>query len=186
MKYITPALIERMNDPSIKVIMRALEEWEKRLAAYERYLKRIWRRLPPSVRRYLDTCRLHDAEFAGAVQIGPGRPKKATSRQRSDGPLGKLLLLAREGTRLVSLRYDLAARLDTKLVLPEKFRSSKPLWMYDEFELGRGGVIEHHILISSGEELTVRFRKFEVVEGNWLLPAENGNAGKSKKKAVPA
>jgi hypothetical protein len=172
MKYITPDLIERMNDPSMKVIMRALEEWEERLAAYEARLKRIKAKLPQSVRRYLATCRLHDAEFIGAGHV--------------QGARSKLVMLVHQGDRLISLEYELAGRVDTSVVLPEKFRSSKPLWMYDEFELGRDGVIEHHILISSGEELTVRFRKFEVVEGNWLLPAQNGNAAKAKKKAVPA
>jgi hypothetical protein len=170
MKYFTPDLIKRMNAADIKIVMSALEDWEVRVSAYDRRLQQIWTTLPRSVRHYLGHCRLHDAEFCGAIQAPP------------DG--SRLSLLARHGDRLVSLHYELVGRPVIETVLPAHGVS---LWRYDEVDIMPRGVLVHRILLTSGEELTVRFRKFRVVEGSWLLPAENGKkAPMTRKKAVPA
>ncbi len=167
MKYITPDLIKRMNAPGIKVITAALEEWEVRMAAYERRLKRIWPKLPRAVRHYLDTCRLHDAGFVGAFQS----PSPNLRNRRSDGTR-RVSLLARQADQLVVLTFDGVSRFDKKVVLEPGLSSEQPLWLYDEFDVRRGGELEYSVLLSTGEELTIRFRKFQVIEGSWLLPAE--------------
>jgi hypothetical protein len=161
MNYFTPALIKRMNDPDIHVVVSALEEWETQLAAYERRLKALGPKLPRSIKRYLHGVHLHDADFCGALET------KGRSRRHA-----KLSLLFRQRDQMVTLQYDLIGPLKIKRPLTREHWTTRPLLGYDEFELGRGGQWEHRILLSTGEELTMRFTKFQVIQGNWLLPVE--------------
>ena len=161
-----------MNPKTIELIIRGRsdddavleavdEEWEVHCAEYCAYFATIQHRLPPGLKRIVDSYYLHDAKVHG---IG-----------RKEGRIIFYLQLDTPPESLLTFRYDLIEppkiERDT---LPECMRGKSLIveWDQDEVELveGEPPTWRQSILLSNGWLIDLHFRDVEVEEIEAILP----------------
>ena len=168
MKYLTPERLIRLDDlTNESAFLAATEAWEDGLTRYRAHLQRIEARLPNGLRRLIETVYLHDAAL---LEMSRGRRTRftITLHPESDPP------------RLVTLEYSLVeVPTINENALPEPLRSSPVCWLYDELDVEETQgetTFCHHILLSNGWEVCLRFRKVVVHRPYSLIPARSQDA----------
>jgi hypothetical protein len=150
MKYFTAELHVRLQDADPGCMDAADAEWERALASYHDRLESIQCKLPPSAREFLNQTRLHDAEV---LWMGQALPLFIVLL-RLDAPSAATMGLSYFVVRDVCFERQ---------VVPQEFRGSRMLWMYDEFDLGeQDGTFRHSALFSDGSQLELEAREVHV------------------------
>jgi hypothetical protein len=120
MKYFTPELFIAFNSTDRKVAKAASIQWDKAVAAYDKHLRSLRRRLPQRVRR-LSSLYLHDAEFLEFEESSPNRRN----------PVAHLVL--RQGGEIIFLSYFLVDKPSiTAPIQHAAFSPQGVQWLYDE------------------------------------------------------
>jgi hypothetical protein len=171
MKYFTPERYARGNSEDDRDLDGVEEEWERALEQYDRRLAKIQGAFPESVRKFhAEQVCLHDAELVQMV--------------RDAERLVLILLLEPPRTGVVVMTFDLAGPLTIQTeMFPERLRSERIYWLYEEFDRDRRGTCRLEVLFSNGWVVTVRFRDFQYVVGEPVADAVNGRAGAESPKA---
>ena len=171
MNYFTPERYVAFNSPDAAVADRADDEWERSIVAYRRHLKRIQPQLPAKVRQLATDICFHDAEYLGMSKIS------------IPGNAGDLAVLSvRHGGQVHVLTYLLVAEpLVSRPVEAAVFKADHPHWLYDEFDIDDSGTVTHHILISDGRVVSLRFVAFDL-----LTQLSNTAVPKKRRRAVAA
>ena len=155
--------------------MRGIEDaWAHALRAYRRRWNRIRHAFPKSVQRFMaDNVCLHDAHVL--------------SLTRSGKKLVMVLQMEPPSRDLVILTFQLAGELaiDTA-ALPNRGDSPIVAWLYEEWDLDRGGQCWFDVLLSNGWSMKLPFRDFNYSIGEQLLPSGNGDKAGSSTVAVSA
>lgn len=73
MKHFTPELFTAFNSSDREIARDASTRWDKAVAAYDKHLRSLHRRLPPPVRQ-LTKLSLHDAELIEFEEVSPNGP----------------------------------------------------------------------------------------------------------------
>jgi hypothetical protein len=158
MKYFTPELFARTQNLADHAAVR---EWERASVAYTTTLTEVSRHLPRSLRRIIEEFHLHDADVL--------------SMSRTGETLAITLQLEPPDNSLLVLTYSLveSPQIDHS-ALPSEYRAEQPAWLYDEIGLSEPGaaalLFTHHILLSNGWEVRLKFRKFKLSRPETLLP----------------
>ncbi|MBI1913863.1 MAG: hypothetical protein HYS12_03860 [Planctomycetes bacterium] len=194
MRYFTPDLFVRLqNCRDQQVFLDANQAWERAVESYGAQLEEIRPDMPEGLRQLTDLGSLHDASVLSAWQ---GRTR-----------LTVVLHPELEASRLVVLTYHLVdpPYID-RTAIPDEYRSSHTLWLYDEIGLeretvfdvtarvqfrsedpaatgsrreSRARVFTHDILLSNGWEMRLRFHYLEVSRPTGLIPPAPGNPSPS-------
>ncbi|HUY35832.1 MAG TPA: hypothetical protein VMV69_24025 [Pirellulales bacterium] len=162
MKYFTPELYVRLQRLDPRVMDAADAQWEQAGERYERRLKSIRSKLPPSALAMLGQTRLHDAEV---LWIGHALPFFAI-----------LLRLDAAPRTTIGLNYFVVepARFDEGTI-PAEFCGSPMQWMYDEIDLGaEAHSFKHSILFSNGCHLELAAREVHVANFDTVYSGSNG------------
>jgi hypothetical protein len=164
MKYFTPELYARGNSSTEADVQGVEEEWEQALRRYQRRWKKIRSALPKAVRHFAESqlC-LHDAEVLHLARQG--------------SQFFMILQLGSSGQTLVILTFTLREDpLFKTEVLPERVRTSRSFWLYEEFDLDRAHQPCFRVLLSSGCVIQFRFRNFQFLVGQKVGVPANGQA----------
>jgi hypothetical protein len=160
MKYFTPELFVRGNSKDPDEVDQVEAEWERALKRYSRRYKKIEPHLPEGLRRFHSDQCLHDAEIMGPAQLSfyslPWNGKDVVLIAKQTNTLVPEYL-----NTLAILQYAVVE--DTVVERPvdaEVFKTSRPIWLYDEVDLIQPGVFQHEILISDGRVVRIRFHDF--------------------------
>ncbi len=160
MNYFTPERYVALQSPAAEAMDLADAAWEEAVAKYDARLLQIRSKLPDSAVRLIDDFYLHDAAVLG---IGGGEDDFAILLQLDPPPHD-----------IVMLWYSLTDRLEHKLgVLPPEFCSSRPQWLYDEFDLAGGSVdtvFTHSILLSDGQEFKLTYSELRLAVTRAVFP----------------
>ncbi len=168
MKYFTPERWLRLqNVDDNRALSAAVEDWERAITAYREELATLLPRLPARLRRFAESECLHDATVVSAW----------LRKSR----LEILLRPEPAGERLYLLAYSL---VESPRVRPSgissEYHTAQECWMYDEVgvegselpgEADGKPVFTHSILLNGGWEVTLRFRRFDMLRPEALLPA---------------
>jgi hypothetical protein len=164
MKYFRPDRLAKLQDRSDEgSFLAALAEWERNVDRYKKQLQKVHRELPADLKQLLDTVPLHDARVLD--MWWGGRSQFTITLHAQSAP-----------SHLVVLTYSLLEEPTVeKDVLPARVRSETTAWLYDELEFGgdtkRGqATFLHHILLSDGREIRLRFRNVTVKRPVPLVP----------------
>jgi hypothetical protein len=173
MKYFTPELLNRFRSDDENVSARAHDEWEKSLQRYERREARIKTTLPEGVRRFLDeqVC-LHDARLLNMGKHGDTF----------------VMVLEKEppSRDLVILRFTLDAEMQiADTPLKGKSGSDFMTWMYEEWDIDRRQRCSFAVLLSNGWIVKLRFRDFQHLIVQQVMPGSNGLAAPLLSTVVP-
>lgn len=159
MKYFTPELYTRLQQPGPEEMDAADVAWEDAVRLYEEHLQAVRPELPEAVRHLLDDCYLHDADVL--------------SMGRQGGTFVVVLRLAVPPHNLLVLTYDLtgAPAIDTA-ALPGEVRSPRVQWLFDEIGrvTGDPAAYTHMILLSNGWQVCLTFQAVHVLAAQALLP----------------
>jgi hypothetical protein len=167
MKYLTPERWLRLQDTADKqALSAALADWEQAIGKYREELIAVLPLLPVRLRHFADSECLHDATIV-STWLGNRRLEILL---RPDAPDERLFLLV----------YSLTERPRvTPSGIPPEYRTPHPGWMYDEIGVDGGGqpdqptrklVFTHSFLLSSGWEVGLRFRRFDFLRPEALIP----------------
>lgn len=176
MKYFTPQLYAESNDLDDSRVMAAMKKWDVGLARYRAHLKRIERHLPPSLREFMSSICLHDAEVIGPVvtrhPMVPGHHEVVfvtCNQMPIDGsPKGQV----------VFLRYLVVNQPIQDRPLDAKVFATHPhpvLWLYEELDVIKPGLFLQEILLSDGRVVRIEFKDFSYHVAT-PLPLSNGSA----------
>ncbi len=173
MKYFTAERYSRSQDEVYDET-----DWDAQLAAYDSRLQQIDGDLPQSVKGFMKTCHLHDADFDKWACFALGHPRRVefVVRQQNWG----------DHKYVCVMRYKLAApghvatlghaatsgqtiHEGAGFYRPE-FASANQRpdyvahWLYDEWdylgEVGGNKIFRHSILLSNGVEFDFIFSEF--------------------------
>lgn len=151
MKYFTPELFTALNSEDRAISRAATADWDRAVAAYERHLKSIRRKLPTAVRR-LEAIHLHDAEFIDFKELAP----------RSRNPVAQLMV--RQQSDVVVLSYFLLERAKTtSAVCRSPFSDKFVHWLYDEIDVRANSRFIHEILWSDGSTQRFEFEHLAIL-----------------------
>jgi hypothetical protein len=164
-KYFTPDRLVRLQDHSDeKRYLAALGSWEKALRYYREHLQKIGDALPRGLRNLLRSTALHDAAIV--------------DMWHRNTRFNITLLPESDRTKLVILSYSLVeAPQISREALPFELRASQATWLYDELDVQQSAdaqrrrLFTHHILLSNGWEIELRFRSVAVSRAALLVPA---------------
>lgn len=166
MKFYTADFYNKMQMP-LETPIEQVEEMhrleEKLEEDYKKRIEDIWQQLPPACQYYLDNIHLHDAVFDSnqdiVVSPTPGKLQLVV-KQDDWGP-----------EFLCVLRYTLAPAGKYEPVLKVDYHTGAGfdgcelnLWLCDEMDMIEPGVFEHHILLSNGVELQIKFTDFHFIK----------------------
>lgn len=164
MKYFTPELwLHMQSGVDRATFLNAYETWERNVDAYEEQLRRI---IPPGrahhgLRQYARQASLHGGTVLGGWFASPGR-------------LHLLVQPPAPADQLLCLDYVLDGEpVVVPDQLPPDYRTARMGWLYDEIDMAHGAaepVFTHHILLSDGREVVLRFRQLKVSRRQGLLP----------------
>ncbi len=167
MKYFTPERWLLLQDTTDKqALSTAVADWEQAIENYREELNAALPRLPDRLRHFAESECLHDATIVSTC-LGEMR-------------LEVLLRPEVPGERLFLLVYSLAERPRvTPSGIPPEYRSVQDRWMYDE--IGVEGearadqppadlIFTHSFLLGSGWVVSLRFRRFDFLRPESLLP----------------
>lgn len=150
MKFFTPELYVRLQQPRVADMDAADAAWEQAEATYERHLASTRDKLPDSALKLLDAPRLHDAEVLWMGQAGPF----FAILLQLDPPHHSTVLLSYRGDRKPQFEND---------VVPAEFTTAIMQWMYDELHLGsQADCFRHSILFSNGSHLELEAREIHI------------------------
>jgi hypothetical protein len=195
MKYFTA---DRYNNGQSIDDDAADKDWEEQLRLYGERLKEIDNKLPESVKQFMKTCCLHDADIDQCMDFGIGlsapRRLQLVIRQRDQGD-HKFVCVLRYKMALPGHLANLQGYQDYQdLVDTENHRhpcfmtqeqyllwrqarhapAVNSVWLYDEFDyLGTvvgNDIFTHNILFSCGLELKIVFSEFHFM----FLPIGDG------------
>ena len=186
MQYFTPELFARLQDLTDRA---ALKEWDRAAERYSASLKQVWSRLPAAVQKLASLPFLHDAEVLCIAQ-SRGNVSITLDPEADDGRLIVLLYTLVEDPRI------------NRSAIPDRYRTEYVAWLYDEIGVGepvnrqpswrsnattpdgRVPVYDHHILLSNGWELSLRFRQVKITCPQRVLPSvpadDNASPGFSR------
>jgi hypothetical protein len=167
MKYFTPERWLRLQDTTDpQAFCAAQADWEHAIEKYREEMNTILLRLPDRLRRFAESECLHDATIV-STWLGKRR-------------LEILLRPEPPDQRLFLLVYSLADRPRVKPSgIPQEYCTPHQGWMYDEIGVEGGArpdqppqnpVFTHSILLSSGWEVGLRFRRFDFLRPEAMLP----------------
>jgi hypothetical protein len=173
MRYFTPELYARGNSPNQAEARGVEEEWEAALRRYERRWKKIRAAFPQAVRNFdeAQVC-LHDAEVLHLARQG----ERFVIVLQPGAPAQTLVILTFTLTEDPVIATEL---------LPETVRTRRLVWLYEEFDLDRGGQCCFEVLLSNGWVVQLRFRDFQFLVGQKILSAPDVPAGQSADSTVP-
>lgn len=164
-------------------VEKASAEWDRQLELYEARLKEIDDKLPQSVKTFMKTCFLHDAQlpkdnWTFNLLPVPGRVQLVV-RQQDWGELkflcvlrykiakpGHIQKLASEFTYGVEQKVHSGPGFYDPVTMPPEHRNSNyvPCWLYDEWDhLGTvdgEDIFLHSFYLSDGVEFNVLFTEF--------------------------
>lgn len=150
MKFFTPELYVRLQQPSGSDMDAADAEWAQAESKYERHLASTRDKLPDSAQKLLNAPRLHDAEVLWMGQAGPF----FAVLLRLDPP--------QHNTMLLSYRAVGKPQFDNNVV-PAEFSQPMMQWMYDELDLGsQADCFRHSILFSNGSQLELEAHEVQI------------------------
>ena len=168
MNYFTPELFVAFKSSEPKVARAAAIEWDKAVAAYDKHLKSVRRRLPPPVRELSNLLLLHDAELLNFEEVSP------------NGRSAIAHLLVRQFGEVSFLSYFLLEK--PSIAKPIKHTDFSPRavhWLYDEIDLRGPGGFSHEILFSDGRVFRVRFEHLSILSAVALVPQLAAKSGPS-------
>ncbi len=181
MKYFTPELYVRFGSLDDDTADAANDEWEEAIKRYEKHYKKIEELLPRDLQKFHKEQCLHDADFEGPVMIQPfslpGSPRFAMIAAKQINTLIPEFL----NTTAV-LFYEVTE--DPVIERPVEapvFRSTQPIWQYEEVDLIEPGLFSHEILVSDGRVIKIRFRDFHYS----IVPLKQEAAAGQKPKKAP-
>ena len=154
MKYFTPKRYVAFNSRDRVVANRANDEWEQALTDYRQHLKKINGRLIKSVKAFVKSRSLHDADYRG------------WGKKSLPGGLAELGILAVKMRRQrFVIFYQLVGEPSERHPVTAKvFETTRPQWLYDEFDVTDAGDMTHEILFSNGTVLKFCFSHFSIFE----------------------
>jgi hypothetical protein len=173
MKYFTPDLIQRGNSRDDDVADAASEEWERAIVRSERRWKKIRSAFPAAVQQFNDDqiC-LHDAEVLSIGQEGD----RFVIVVEPEPPARTVVLL--------TYTLDGEPVIDPT-ALPDREGVSRPLWMYEEWDLDRQKRCLFEVLLTNGWSVKLRFRDFQYLIAQRLFPVPKEAAEPARPPAPP-
>lgn len=190
MKYFTADRYKANQAIDDDAAAKANDDWEEQLRLYDERLKEIDGKLPESVKLFMKTCCLHDADFDNWACFSLSSPSvvELVIRQRNWGDHKFVCVLRYQIAPpgyVNQVTGDWSPRLVDQIVhnhdcwdRPE-FKPAKkfdrrndipsPYWLYDEWDwlgtadgaLGKQEVFSHSMLLSNGVEFKIMFSEFE-------------------------
>lgn len=151
MKYFTPELFIAFNSSDRKIARDAATQWDKAVAAYDKHLRSIRRKLPQPVRQLTDLY-LHDSEFIEFEEASPN-DRRAVAH----------VVLRRRG-EITFLSYFLLEKPSIARPIKDAVFSSHAVqWLYDEINYQGPGDFSHEILLSDGRIFRLRFEHLSIL-----------------------
>jgi hypothetical protein len=186
MKFNTAAMHNAAQHPidvDEETFNRVDEEWEEGLRKYEERLKEIDHVLPESVKKFMATVHLHDADFDTWASIGGESGRLQFVIRQQDWGDWKFICVLRYklpppdytatvtgSFKAVEMKINEGPGFYRPTFDPEKFSKVHiPHWLYDEWDhlgtvdgpLGQQEVFSHSFLLSNGAEFNIAFTEFE-------------------------
>lgn len=163
MKYFTPDIWAGWQSDDDAVVRRAMQKWDRNLAAYRRHIHALAPRLGAAGRFFIDHS-LHDGHLLSFhITDYPLKNLRRRPRGYETAIVISVLGWVNDNTPYVyCLRYDdiLDVEIDAKNDLFAKLASRFGDWGYDELlRHGRTG-FQHNILFSTGTEISIVFKRF--------------------------
>jgi hypothetical protein len=159
MHYFTPDLVMRLNSPDGDIVDAATADWESAIAAYQKRLRSIRRRLP-EVSRQVANLSLHDWDVIAV---------KAPEAKRGEGLGPSAIVAARQNNDLVVICYTPIQKVKV-IDAPTAWPVSKGRvqWLYDELDAKSetSKSLVHRVLLSDGTTLVIPFSHCAVVKLN--------------------
>ena len=126
----------------------------------------------PEVRRFEETkaC-LHDAVLLHMAQ----EADRFVMILESEPPTRNLVILT------FTLTSD--PIIDAN-ALPKEQRSARAVWLYEEFVVDRRKRCCFEVLLSNGWSVKLRFREFQFLVAQRLVPATNERGGRAQRAAI--
>ena len=150
MKYFTKELVSDYGQDISK-------RWEENSKKYFEYLSQIKDRLPVELSSLIPDTYFHDGELAIEIK----------DNYRGFQPFGCVELKVKHAHTgiLYHLIYDKIRKFSYDFPTDEPLDDSDEdfyfgEWLYDEIELLDGNWVKHEILLSSGAQICIEFRKF--------------------------
>jgi hypothetical protein len=173
MRYFTPELLERIASADDDVADAAHEEWEQAIVRSKRRWQKIQKAFPQAVGRFEEesVC-LHDARV-----VSIARASDTVAMVLRAGPPAEdvvLLTFTRDGQPVIDPN-----------ALPGHGDGRVVTWLYEEWDLDRGGRCWFEVLLSNGWSIRCRFRDFTYLVLRPLLPARDGPVADGPPAAVP-
>src|SRR5690242_15818269 len=143
MKYFTPKLFERTNDPDFESAYQASLEWQTLVGKYLNSLSRWIDGAPKNVRKLADEFYGHDGQIIGQTQIGTS-----------------FSLIVLTEFDLWQINYRLIAEPgSTPPITSHACWCHEPIkcWLYDELSRLPNGNYRHQILKDDGSILQIDF-----------------------------
>lgn len=148
MKYFTPDLFIAFNSSDRGIAKVASTQWDKAVAAYDKHLRSIRRKLP---RQLTDLC-LHDAEFIEFEEVSPNS-RHAVAH-----------LVLRNAGEIIFLSYFLLEKPSIAQPLEDAVFSPLAVqWLYDEIDCHGARDFSHEILLSDGRVFRFRFEHLSIL-----------------------
>jgi hypothetical protein len=164
MKYFTPELFLRGNSPDENTVQGVEEAWERAVGQYHRRLRKIGVGFPKGWHEFRGQhIRLHDAQVLSIAQEA-----------------GAFVFVVQPECRpqtivLLTFTLDGEPSID-RAALPGRESRAAVTWLYEEFDIDRGGRCRFEVLLSNGWDVMLYFRDLHFVQGRAILPAGNGHA----------
>jgi hypothetical protein len=179
MKYFTPQLFIRLQDLRDEA---AVQEWQRATREYSAALADVLPDLPAPLRKLTKGDALHDADVVSITRL-----KDTLSVTLRPEVSGDLLILSYELIGAPLINCD---------AFPPDYQTTHVAWLYDELgvervpgppswltarDRARGDglitVATHHILLSNGWEMGLKFRKFKLSRPETYLPSPGTTSG---------
>jgi hypothetical protein len=173
MRYFTPELLERSASLDNDVADAAEQEWERAIAQAKRRWRKIAKAFPMSVQRFeAQSVCLHDARVLSMARQG----NTFVVIAQREPPAHELVLLT------FTIDADPVIKPDAALGHGDDLAVT---WLYEEWDVDRGGRCWFEVLLSNGWSVRLRFRDFRFRVLPQILPATNGQAMPQGKPAMP-
>jgi hypothetical protein len=151
MKYFTPELFIAFNSSDREIASDASTQWDKVVAAYDRQLRSLRRKLPQPVRQLTNLC-LHDAEFIEFEEVSP------------NGRRAVAHVVLRQHGEIIFLSYFLLEKPSIGRPIEDAVFSRHAVqWLYDEVDCQGPGDFRHDILLSDGRVFRLRFEHLSIL-----------------------
>jgi hypothetical protein len=165
MRYFTGQLWLDINKPGSKA---AMEEWDRRLAAYVQERDKLLPELNARARWFFKRVSLHDGTLT-RMEVGDRIDNPTAEGRRGDvgrrRAAVRLFVLSAEFDSIFTLEYKDVVRVELNFPGPTKLFPAGLYpnfgdWGYDELSCVGKGVFRHEVLFSSGATIIVDFQKF--------------------------